>query len=137
MFSGPAAISINSTTINAASRAYKHQGHIQFLQNNHSICNQIITNPSFDGQPVTHPPQKELTALPRRCSQLAYWNCHYKRHQQHQNTDKQINCYSIITTRNPSTYHIGTECHQICCSGQQTQHQHFNGCSKSNFTRHQ
>ena len=35
-------------------------------------------------QPQTHiHVQKELTTLPQRCSQLAYWDSHYKRHTQH------------------------------------------------------
>ena len=44
----------------------------------------LQTNPSFDGQSQPHIcPQKELTTLPRRCSQLAHWNCHYKGYKQH------------------------------------------------------
>ena len=43
-FPGPATISTDSTAINTASGTYKHRRHIQFLQNNHNICNQIITN---------------------------------------------------------------------------------------------
>ena len=48
-----------------------------------SAINLLQTNPSFDGLSVTHPPQKKLTAFSRRCSQMAYWNCNYKRHKQH------------------------------------------------------
>ena len=56
------------------------QGHIQLWQNNHNICNKTTTiQPTMD----THLLQKELTTLPQRCSQLAYWNSHYKRHTQH------------------------------------------------------
>ena len=44
LFPGPATISTDSTAINAASGTYKHLGHIQFLQNNHNIHNQVTIN---------------------------------------------------------------------------------------------
>ena len=35
-------------------------------------------------QPQTHIHcRRKLTTLPRRCSQLAHWNCHYERYKQH------------------------------------------------------
>ena len=64
----------------ASTRTIQHQGHIPFWQNNHNFCNETTTiQPTMD----THPLQKELTTLSQRCSQLAYWNIHYKRHTQH------------------------------------------------------
>ena len=45
----------------------------------------------------THASQKELTTLPQRCSQLAYWDNHHKRHTQHWNKDKSAHHHTGIT----------------------------------------
>ena len=71
MIPGSASISPNPATVNTLSGTFKHQGHIQLWQNNHNICNKTTTvQPTTD----THLPQEELTTLPWRCSQLAYWS---------------------------------------------------------------
>ena len=70
----------NPATNNTSTGTIQHQGYIQLWQNNHNICNKTTTiQPTMD----IHLPQKELTTLPWRCSQLAYWDSHYKRHTQH------------------------------------------------------
>ena len=50
-------------------------------KNNHTICNKTTTIQPTNTD--THPSQKELTTHPQRCSQLAYWDSHYKGHTQH------------------------------------------------------
>ena len=77
---GSASISPNPATFNISTGTIQHQAHIQLWQNNHNICNKTTTiQPTTD----THPLQKQLTSLPWRCFQLAYWDSHYKTHTQH------------------------------------------------------
>ena len=67
-------------TVNTSTGTIQHQGHIQFWQNNHNFCHKTTAiQPTMH----THLLQIELTTLPWRCCQLAYWDSHHKRHTQH------------------------------------------------------
>ena len=49
-----------------------------------SAIDLLHTNASFDGQSQSHiSPQKMFTTIPRRCPQMTYGNCNYRRCKQH------------------------------------------------------
>ena len=112
--SGPTSICSNAVAIHTSTRIIQHTVHLQVQSVHHNFCHTIT-----EFQPTTcmYTMQEMFTAFSWRCPQLAYRNCHHKRHSQHQNMNKPTHCHAHITMQHPGPYCVNIEHHQVHHTG--------------------